>query len=268
MAITRNPGIYQWRSIVDGNLYIGSAVNLRNRKSGHLQKLRLKEHANRKFQRAFSCHGEENFIFEILEEVLKLKNESKKDFKIRLVLNREQYYLDTLLHAHLFDGVFEEKGYNLCRKADSSLGTTRDEEFSRLQSIRKKGCSVWNKGISPSEETLEKMRKPKTEEHKKNNSIAQQNRPPDSEETRKKKSDSHKDLKYSESHCKAISDSLQNHIVTKETRKKLSLSREGKIPWNKGKSTGPLLKESIEKRTATQKLNREIIQQEKLTMIF
>ncbi len=93
--------IYMIRNKVNGKFYVGSTKNFTQRKSGHLLGLRKNENRSRKLQRAWNKHGEENFVFEILEEV----------FKIEDLIPREQFYLDSLNPA-----------YNIRKKAESSLG--------------------------------------------------------------------------------------------------------------------------------------------------
>lgn len=60
-------GIY--RIDIAEHFYIGSAAtSFINRRSGHLNKLRKNEHANRHMQNAWNKYGEESFRFSIIEE--------------------------------------------------------------------------------------------------------------------------------------------------------------------------------------------------------
>ena len=59
--------IYRIRNLVDGKVYIGQAVNFEKRKSRHLWELRSNRHKNEHLQRAWLAHGEQNFVFEVLE---------------------------------------------------------------------------------------------------------------------------------------------------------------------------------------------------------
>lgn len=126
-------GVYQWRSLIDGKLDIGSSYNLKERTYGHLRVLRLNKHHSIYFQRAFNKYSESNFVFEIIEYIPRLKGESKLDFRKRLV-SREQHYLDTLLFAQEFiiskggDKRFRKLGYNIRPTADSPLGIIKTEK--------------------------------------------------------------------------------------------------------------------------------------------
>ena len=62
-------GIYNIRNIINNNIYIGSASNLKNRWNVHKHKLSNNKHVNIHLQRAFNKYGSENFIFEVIEYV-------------------------------------------------------------------------------------------------------------------------------------------------------------------------------------------------------
>lgn len=65
----RASGVYQIRCIPNGKIYIGSAVDLRDRWDHHCQSLRSGAHRNRHLQNAWDKYGETNFEFSILELV-------------------------------------------------------------------------------------------------------------------------------------------------------------------------------------------------------
>lgn len=118
----KNSGVYQIRNLLDGKVYVGSAINFKRRCNRHYTFL-LKGINSIHLQRAWNLHGEDNFVFEILEEVTRLENESIEDFKKRLVEDREQYYNDSL------EAYDRNKGYCIERKCGSSLGIKRSLEF-------------------------------------------------------------------------------------------------------------------------------------------
>lgn len=91
-----NSGIYQIRNVIDDNIYLGRTVNFKKRWNQHRHDLQKNCHSNRYLQNAWNKHGEENFVFEVLERF------SNKSFLIRL----EQYYIDNL-----------EPEYNMCPTA-------------------------------------------------------------------------------------------------------------------------------------------------------
>jgi group I intron endonuclease len=65
----RASGVYQIRCIPTGKVYVGSAVNLRDRWYRHCKSLAGGKHRNRYLQSAWDKYGEQSFEFEILEYV-------------------------------------------------------------------------------------------------------------------------------------------------------------------------------------------------------
>ena len=65
--VPRTSGVYEIRCLSNNKFYIGSAVNLRERWQRHLITLRRGDHHNFFLQQAWKKHGEEHFIFSILE---------------------------------------------------------------------------------------------------------------------------------------------------------------------------------------------------------
>lgn len=138
-------GVYRWTNLYNGNIYVGSSVNLAKRFTLYYSLTYLTKQAkNSLICRALLKYGHSNFSLDILEYC---------DPKV--LLEREQYYMDLL-----------EPEYNILKKAGSSLGHKHTEET--LAKLR---------GRVFSSETIEKMRNSKlntklSEEHKKNISIA------------------------------------------------------------------------------------------------
>lgn len=87
----------------NGKFYIGSAKNYKSRWAQHLTELRNNKHSNRHLQNAWNKHGEDNFRFEVVEEV-DLADQFKK----------EQEYLNFLRP-------FGENGYNISRSTFSDV---------------------------------------------------------------------------------------------------------------------------------------------------
>lgn len=117
-------GIYKIINIITitNNIYIGSAIYLKSRKSGHFYNLIKNKHHNKKLQNSFNKHGKENFIFEVLEFCEKEN-----------LITREQHYLDTL-----------KPKYNILKIAGSSLGRKRSLKERQENSLRKLGCVASN----------------------------------------------------------------------------------------------------------------------------
>lgn len=78
-------GIYCWYNNSNGNFYIGSAKNLRNRINDYFQPSYYKDKKNLIIIRAILKYGLGNFTLIILEYT-----------SIENILNREQYWLDLL----------------------------------------------------------------------------------------------------------------------------------------------------------------------------
>ena len=93
-----NSGIYLITNNVNNKVYVGQTINF---------KARWHKSYNPHLESAFRKYGKENFYFHILEEV---------EIDKELLNLREQWWMD------FFESYDRDKGYNICPKADSSLG--------------------------------------------------------------------------------------------------------------------------------------------------
>lgn len=109
-SIPEKSGIYQIRNLINGKVYIGSSVNMKQRKKQHFKKLKQQKHCNPKLQNAYNKYGEDNLVFEVVEIVLDKT----------ILIEREQYYIDTLNAVN--------EGYNICPTAGNTLGLKLSEE--------------------------------------------------------------------------------------------------------------------------------------------
>ena len=100
-------GIYCIKNKINDEFYIGSSYHIYKRRNRHFSELRNNKHKNYKLQRLYNLHGEESFLFYLIESV---------DIKQNLI-NREQYYIDNL-----------KPQLNINIIANSSLGVKRSEE--------------------------------------------------------------------------------------------------------------------------------------------
>lgn len=115
-TIPRTSGIYQILCVPTGKVYVGSAIDLRNRFNDHWSYLRGNKHHNAYLQHAWNKYGEDAFQFVIIEFVL-----------ASFILEREQYWLD---RTRAFD---HKKGFNISPTAGSPLGIKwSDEARARL----------------------------------------------------------------------------------------------------------------------------------------
>lgn len=113
-------GIYKIVNVINGKIYIGSASSkggLIKRWNEHKSSLKRNKHSNKHLQSAWNKYGEGSFIFEIIEIVE----------NVEIILEREQFYLDTLLPE-----------YNICKIAGNTLGVKLSEEHKkRISDIAK-----------------------------------------------------------------------------------------------------------------------------------
>jgi len=78
-------GVYQIQCVVSGKRYIGSSKRIAKRWYEHRRALRAGVHTSPRLQRAWHKHGEQNFVFSVLEECLALD-----------LLVREQFHIDVV----------------------------------------------------------------------------------------------------------------------------------------------------------------------------
>ena len=104
-------GIYKIINNINGKFYVGSAKDIDKRWYDHKRELMLNIHRNPKLQHSWNHHGEDEFVFEMLEE-------TSPDQQI--LFEREQYYLDTLKP---YD---RDIGYNICPIASGGDNITHN----------------------------------------------------------------------------------------------------------------------------------------------
>jgi len=187
-------GIYKLTNTVNEKVYVGSAVNLGNRKENHYACLRNNKHKNGRLQHSWNKHGEASFEFSILEYV-----EDKNN-----LIEREQFWMD-------FYDVVGDNGYNISPKAGSSLGVKHTAETRKRMSESRIGKKL-------------------SIEHCKKISEGNIGRVVTAE-TRQKSSNTQKGRSMSPSHYAnyLASRLTMNYVPSPETREKLSES--GKIGW-------------------------------------
>ena len=157
---TMNSGIYQIMNKTNYHMYIGSAVDLRQRWKNHQNRLNTQTHHSIHLQNAWDKCGGDAFEFSVIEYV-----------ETDSLISKEQFYFDIL-----------KPEYNVCKIAGkrSWLGMKHSEETKRKQSLALRGrkrppetiakMRAANLGKMHSEETRQKMSlaakgKPKSKEH-------------------------------------------------------------------------------------------------------
>ena len=132
-------GIYSILNIENGKVYVGSAVNIKNRWSLHRHALKRGKHANDKLQKSWIKHGPDSFLFSVIEYVA-----DKKD-----LIPREQFWIDKMRSAD------KAVGYNICLFAGSQLGMKHTEQ------AKEKNAAA-HRGKKQSAETIAKRRESNT----------------------------------------------------------------------------------------------------------
>lgn len=202
-------GIYN--ITIDNKIYIGSAVNIKQRWRSHQSQLKNSKHPNIHLQRAWNKYKEASFTIIC-------------NCPIPCLLGMEQYWIDMLKPA-----------YNIRKIANSNLGLKLSSETKakisaanqNVSDERRAKISAANMGHIVSEETRIKI------------STANMNHSV-STETRNKQSNSKKGRTYSDEHKLKISIGLTgrllsnshkanlSRIMSSETKTKISLARKGK----------------------------------------
>lgn len=131
--------IYQIRNVVNGKIYIGSAVDSKIRFEKHRRQLRKNKHHCAHLQASWNKHGEDCFKFEIVEQVT------------GDLLEAEQRWID----QHYGNG----KCYNTAKFAGAPMrGRTHSKDtLALLKEVSPKGEAHYRYGKPLDEETRKKI---------------------------------------------------------------------------------------------------------------
>lgn len=140
-------GVYKIMNNANGKCYIGSSIDLHQRRLQHFAALKYNKHINKHLQNAYNKYGVDAFDFSILE-VVEITDNIKE-----VLLSREQFWIDNI-----------NPEYNILPVAGSTLGYHHTEET-------KKKISETMTGVKKSEEHAKHIREAQkgrklTEEHK------------------------------------------------------------------------------------------------------
>lgn len=103
--------IYIIKNIITDKVYIGKATCFTTRQKEHLRKLRYGKHVNKHLQFSYNKHGENAFIFDVLEECDNL-----------ILDDREKYWIA------FYNSTTDSKGYNLTYGGEGGLSTKEIRE--------------------------------------------------------------------------------------------------------------------------------------------
>lgn len=131
-----NCGIYVIKNRVNGKVYIGQSINLKQRLQNHKRLLKQGKHENSYLQISVEKHGLSSFEFRVLEKC-----------SVNELDERERYWISK------FDSMNRKKGYNL--ESGGNLGKVFSEE--RKKKITGKGNPMYGK--KHSKEFVEKIKR-------------------------------------------------------------------------------------------------------------
>jgi group I intron endonuclease len=135
-------GIYKIINILNNKFYVGSAVDLKRRKTRHFSELRKGNHRNGHLQAAWKKYGEQAFIFVVVEEVA----------DVALLFEKENVWLK--------EHVGKPYCYNIGTDATAPmLGKTGEQSptWGRKRTAEERRAQSW-KGRTHAEESKEKIR--------------------------------------------------------------------------------------------------------------
>jgi group I intron endonuclease len=112
-------GIYRIRNLINGHCYYGSSKDIEKRWKKHKNQLIQNKHINILLYRAWNKYGEDNFIFEVVEEC-----------DISILLETEQKYLNLLPEYNI--GLSASGGDNLTNNPN------REDILERIKQKNKK----------------------------------------------------------------------------------------------------------------------------------
>lgn len=123
-------GIYCWINKINNKVYVGSSTELTERFVQHF----LGSSSNASLQKDIDKYGIENFLFCIIEFLnLEFNKLSIEEIK-KIIISREQYYLDEICLAKDPSTWFYKNTYNRNRLAYSNLGTKWSKESKKKKS--------------------------------------------------------------------------------------------------------------------------------------
>lgn len=204
-------GIYKIVNTINRSIYIGSTINLVRREHEHFYSLKNDFHHSKILQRAFNKYGRLNFKFEVIEEC-----------EVEKLLEREQYYIDTLKPSYNVSKIAGR--IDLPKEirdiiASKLRGRKMSDEFRKNTSEGLKRAyrenpqyrerlSKLNKGKRHSQETIEKLRKISTGKKQSQETISK----------RMKFGPWNKGKKMSKEYCEIISKSTKGRKHSQKTK--------------------------------------------------
>ncbi len=69
-------GVFQIKNIANNKVLIDNSIDMESKWNRHKMELKFGNHRNRTFQKDWNDHGENNFVFEVLSELIKSEEEN------------------------------------------------------------------------------------------------------------------------------------------------------------------------------------------------
>lgn len=192
-------GIYQILNTVNGNCYIGKAINISARYKKHLSELQNNKHYNTHLQRAFNKYGNSSFKLNIIEVCTEDELNDREIYWIDFYRNKSDMITYNIMDGgnggKIPDYIMEKARLKISKKAregtyvrhigeeNGMYGKHHSIESKQKMGASKKGNVPWNKGKPWSDDV-----KIKISQALKGNKMTS--------EQRKHISDGHKGLKY------------------------------------------------------------------------
>lgn len=228
--------IYTFKNLINNKIYVGQTKHPERRRQEHLKS--AKEGLEGRLYWAIRKHGEENFLFEVIENCEDDITNQREEFWIAHFDSFENGYNSTTGGDH----------YQLSEEAKKKIGQAAKRPMSEEQKQKLREANKGKKPPPHSEETLRKM----------SESMKGKNTGPKSDEHRRKLSEARRKWRLTEEQKATIN--ANRKPVSEETRKKLSEAGKGRVVSEetlrkqsesmKGKKFGSPSQETIEKRTA------------------
>jgi group I intron endonuclease len=152
--------IYRITNMANGKFYIGSAESFERRKWQHTYDLKRGRHKNPHLQASWNKHGEEMFVFEILETLQDTEQvfDAENRYLHKFVGQPDCYNINTDAHRPRLGTTHTEETKELLRRAKLEnptrawLGKSRSEETRAKISAAQKGRPSPRKGMKMSEQ--------------------------------------------------------------------------------------------------------------------
>lgn len=146
--------VYVIKNLKNDKVYVGSTVNSNRRRRQHLTRLRNNTHGNAHLQNAWNKHGEQSFVYEIIDTC-----------NDRVLLRSKE-----LRHMKRFKALNREFGYNISESTTNFSASGKNHPLYG-KDFKALGYKNYWKGKKIPESIRVKMRKPRSEQAKINMSL-------------------------------------------------------------------------------------------------